>query len=187
MISPINRKPSLPGLGHGSTLFTRILAWSAPQMQEPLSISSLPTPKVQHVREQMTRGVFCVPSGSASSPSSKYLYRLSAPLRWWRDSTMRRVVEECRMFPFRIQALLTAPHRHIGVRLGSPYPSGYGLENPCAEYKYQESCSEHMQQLLRENRWAVILDMRIAAESYRQGATWALRNICNVQRSVGES
>src|SRR5882757_1690956 len=102
---------------------------------------------------QKTPGVLRVPSGSASSPSSRYWYRLSVPRRWWRGSKLRTVVEECCNFPLRIGAIRTAPHPHNVVQLGSPHPAGYGRENPCAEYKFQLACSDHVRQLSNGTRW----------------------------------
>jgi len=133
---------------------------------------------------QKTPGVLRVPSGSASSPSSRYWYRLSVPLRWWHGSKLRTMAEECRNFPLRIGAILTAPHPHNSVQPGSPYPSGYGRENPCAEYKFQDACSDHVRQLSHGTRWLGLLDARIAAESFRQGATWGHHNACNSNSNV---
>jgi hypothetical protein len=72
---------------------------------------------------QKTPVVLRVPSGSASSPSSRYWYRLRVARRSWRGSKLRTEVEECCNFPLRIGAILTAPHPHNVVQLGSPHPA----------------------------------------------------------------
>lgn len=128
-----------------------------------------------------------VPAGSANSPSAKFVCRLCVPLRWWRGAKARTVVEEFRSLPLRIRAILVEPHHRSGARLESPYPSGYGRVNPCAEYMYRDACTEHMRELSLENDWLSLLDQKIAAESFRRGATWGIRSACNAQRSEERS
>ncbi len=123
--------------------------------------------------------VWNVPGGTSSSPTAKLKFRLSAPLRWWKASMLRIVVEEFRTFPLRIRGLLHAPCPRTAVTFQSLCLSGYVRRSADEEYKYQHSCMSHIAQLSRDIDWLGILDQRIAAESFLRGALWASRNLCN--------
>jgi hypothetical protein len=125
-----------------------------------------------------------VPSGSASSPIAKFSYRFCGPFRWYQGSKLRKVVDEFRSLPLRILDLFSGPHSQRWVGLESPYPPGYGRENPCAEYMYVAACNDCIQQLRRENRWFGSMDMRIAAESFRLGVAFERDRTDSLKGSV---
>lgn len=122
------------------------------------------------------------PSGTLSSPSSKVLFGLLAPVRWWCDSTAQLVVSECCRFPLRIVAALQ--RQHLPQR-AIQLPDSEG----CIPATFYEECtyllesSEGILGLLRQHRWAGKLDRRIAIESFQLGAEYMLNTRCKPQPS----
>jgi hypothetical protein len=111
-----------------------------------------------------------VRSGSASGPISKWLYRLSAPLRWWKGSSYARAVEELYSLPRRIQAthLLNTSLRG----------RGYSLPMPVEKIPYLDVldvCKKDIEELLAENSWMTSLDLEMAAAGWAKGLRFALR------------
>jgi len=123
-----------------------------------------------------------VPPGSASRPIPRFLYRLAAPLRWWMESSLRIVAEECCKFPLRILTIVRNPM----LRYGAPIPDGpegLGLESWEARNTYLRACSESIEQMQRDNRWIGTLECQMAAQAYRQGAAWVAGNACRGKES----
>jgi hypothetical protein len=123
--------------------------------------------------------VLRVPLGTASDPISKFFYRLRAPLRWWVDSSIRKVADEIRSLPPRISMCLRTPCPRNGFRVPLLHLEGSIAETWRLESRFLRSCSEDMQRLSKEHRWTTHLDREMAAQAYLAGATWAIRNICN--------
>jgi hypothetical protein len=121
-----------------------------------------------------------VPEGTLSAPSSKFLFRLAFPLRWWFGSTARLVADEFYRFPLRIAAVLLKQHLPRRVCTLPDFED-------CTPPTFYEECTYLVEsnvrtlKLLREYRWAGSLDQRIAIESFRLGAEYALCNHC-IQR-----
>jgi len=120
-----------------------------------------------------------VPPGTSNTPIAKWKYPLSAPLRYWQDSSMRRVAAEICSLPLRIRESLQAPHPRNGFRVLLLRLSGSMPDVWRKESMFLVPCSADIQRLSQENRWATHLDRKMAAQAYLLGATWAIRNICS--------
>jgi hypothetical protein len=120
-----------------------------------------------------------VPAGSASSGLAKLLYRLSGPRRWWQGSISRIVVQEIGGFPLRILAALRTPHLRFGYTLLS-HSENHSMEklNFLEQSKYVRTCRNDMQRLQENHQWVGLLDLQIAAQAHRAGASWAIDNFC---------
>jgi hypothetical protein len=122
-----------------------------------------------------------VPPGTASSPRAKFLYRLGAPQRWWQDSRLRIAAQEIRAFPQRISVALRTPHLRFGYCLLScSEDRSTGTLREVSEFV--RACSSDMRRLQANHRWAGVLDLEIAAQSYRAGADWATRTMLNCKK-----
>lgn len=124
-----------------------------------------------------------VPPGSASDPSAKWKYQLSAPLRWFRASSMRRVADEIYRLPFRILECLRAPYPRNGFPIPPLRLSGSIRETWRLESMFLRSCGDDIQRLSQENHWAGHLDRKMAAQAYLAGTEWAIRHIYNATDS----
>jgi hypothetical protein len=118
-----------------------------------------------------------VPPGTASHPIPRLLFRLSAPVQWYEASTARIVVAECRNLFRRIAAILRTPYPKNGVILPpDPRPNApHRWVDP--SQRFEGACNDGIQQLQRTHPWCGILDFRIYAQGFQQGALWALGKI----------
>jgi hypothetical protein len=121
---------------------------------------------------------FRVPAGSASSPSAKRLYRLTAPLRWWRRSILRILLEECRNFPLRILAILRTPSLREGVPIPLD-PSGDGLASFRLKNSFPLACTQSMLDLQNQNAWIGVLESQICCQAFQRGALFERRKSSN--------
>jgi hypothetical protein len=123
-----------------------------------------------------------VPPGSASRPIPRLLYRLSAPLRWWRRSIVRIMAGEVYRLFLRMKVILRTPSLRLGPSLPLS-PKGHSLENFGSGSNFLRACSESMLCLRKESSWIGNLDLQMAAQAFRQGASWAIDNACSEKRS----
>lgn len=124
-----------------------------------------------------------VRQSTASDPISRWTYRLSAPLRWWRLSIVRIAVIEMSMALRRIREYLREPFLRCGYPLPTLDLSDCVAGAFDAENTFLHSCNDDIQRLHKENHWASFLEMRMAAEAYRLGAAWAIRTLHNESRN----
>lgn len=124
-----------------------------------------------------------VPPGTSSAPTAKFLYRLSAPLRWWKVSIVRIVAREPYNLVLRIREYLRDPLLSFGFPIAAPDYEGSLRETFDAENEFLRSCSEDMRHLQQTNRWAANLELKMAAQAYLLGAKVALRNPCKSEHS----
>jgi hypothetical protein len=89
---------------------------------------------------------------------------------------MRIVAREAHRCFLRIREYLREPYLNSGFPLPRPGFSDCSLDLDHAESRFRHACNSDMQFLRQENRWAGNLDLRMAAEAYRMGTEWALRN-----------
>ena len=111
-----------------------------------------------------------VHSGSASGPISKWVYRIPAPLPWWKRSSYSRMVEEICSLPSRIQAML----RLNAILRGR----GFQLPPFEGQTRYLEvlrSCTSDIEELQAENNWMTSLDLEMAAKRWAKGFQFAVR------------
>jgi hypothetical protein len=128
---------------------------------------------LESVEPVASEGIWNVRAGSASSPRAKFLYRMCAPLRWYRVSTLRIVALEIRAFPLRIAAALRTPSLRLGNTVFSPL-WGRSMATQVEENKLLQSCIVDIQELQSRQRWIGPLDLEICAEMHRRGALSAL-------------
>lgn len=121
------------------------------------------------------------PLGRSAHRMSKWsdiVYRLR---RSCFDSLLSLLVEEIGRSVLRIGALLREKplysRRALVVPILPPEMSQFSFVQ---ESEYLHICTEDIQRLLRENRWAGHLDQRIMIEAYLAGSSQALR-ICNTR------
>jgi hypothetical protein len=115
------------------------------------------------------------PSGTSSAPIAKCLYRLCAPLRWWKRSTARIVVSEIYTLPHRISAtrdLWSLSNRSpVGERV---YLAVHERENPETESRFLDAYIEGMELLLGKDQWFGAVEIEIYDRAFRAGAQFLL-------------
>ncbi len=121
--------------------------------------------------------------GTASDPIPKLKYWLFAPLRWWGGSIARIAVAEMSRLPRRMREYSREPYLRCGYPLPTLDLSDCVADASGAESTFQHSCIDDIRSLRKENCWAGFLDMRMAAEAYRMGATWAIRTLHNASQN----
>jgi hypothetical protein len=137
-------------------------------------------PKVSYldqVLEQRSAPVFCVRPGKLSSPISKFLYRLCAPLRWWSHSTARIVVHTLRTLPLRIAATRKARRDFLeGLPLQS-YPTPACMESLYEESMLPHFCMTDMEKLSMERKFFEDLDQQTFVLGFRAGVESVFRTV----------
>lgn len=106
----------------------------------------------------------------STASNAMHAHRHNGLARWWSHSIARKLAEEIGSFPRRILAIRQLPSWGL-YRLPLTPP---GLP----PNRFLQSCSECIQALRREFRWAGYLDAEIAARAYAEGARWAIDNSC---------
>jgi hypothetical protein len=108
---------------------------------------------------------------NASVPISKFLYRLSLPLRAWKKSSYARVAELIRRLPHRILAM----NRLNTILRGQ----GYTLPAPVEAIPYLavlSACKTDIEGLRNENPWMTSLDLEMASAGWTKGLLFGLCN-----------
>ena len=193
---PIARRPSM-GAGPSLRPYGATLR-SSPHRRQSLSCqktherSLLPTTLLRLLQAHSSIGKdssrpfssapFTNPSASESNALagrstrriSKWTYTRSRLLQWCKDSVVALVAEEIYRFPLRISAILRRPSRYTRrALLLPPFPEGVARLTLAQESAYLRACSEDIERLSRENRWAGVLALQIAVQAHLAGAMWS--------------
>ena len=109
-----------------------------------------------------------VPPGTLSRPIPRFLYRLRAPLRWFRGSTAHIVALELYNLPRRIAANRERQFHHLGILL----PSDPRQNSPLIAFEL--ACNEGMEKLQRDFPFCLSLEQALYARGFLEGAEYEL-------------
>jgi hypothetical protein len=120
--------------------------------------------------------VLCDPKGIATRPIARFLYRLSAPVRWWKGTIAHMLVLEIRSLPRRISDLRQEESFPLDfVRLPrDPRPNHSVL--PIAD-----ACSVDIEKLRQSTGCMFPLGMNLYSRAFGEGALWMLRNCSPIE------
>lgn len=114
---------------------------------------------------------WCVPLGISGDSIARWKYRFSAPLRWWKVSSIRAVAREIGRLPHRILAILedsNLRHGHLPI-VGHPQDEDWFPWNP--KDMYLDESTRDIEELLKAAPWAGDLDWALAAKAYQLGGS----------------
>lgn len=136
-----------------------------------MSVDPITTPP-----DRFRASVLSDPEDIARSSIRRLLYRLSAPLRWYRGTTAHILFLEIRSLRNRISVIRRDPSLPLDfVPLPhDPRPNHSVL--PIAD-----ACSDGIEQLRRSTGGMFPLGMRLYSQGFFEGALWMLRNCSPVE------
>jgi hypothetical protein len=134
-------------------------------------------PNTPTTKESLQVFEWRAPAGSASRPKSKLLYRLRGPIRWYRDSILRIVVNEIYSLYLHISTLLKVPSLRAGVPI-AVHLEGFDLVNLGEANNFGHACMSGMRALSKKRWTASILVFQIYSQAFHEGANWAVHNVC---------
>lgn len=122
---------------------------------------------------QRSAQVLYVPAGKYSAPIPKFLYRLRAPLRWWKRSTARIMALEVCNLPARMVA---SRRILLDLRKGLPFqfdiPANMVILLPV--HMLPRFYTQGMEKLQTEQTVS-LLDQQVFYQAFRAGVESALR------------
>jgi len=107
-----------------------------------------------------------VPPGTASRPIPRFLYRLSAPLRWYRSTIAHILADECCRLPVHIRCM----RRVLSPGGGVPIPSD-PRQIPFS-IAFELACSDGIQRLFQETGEGSLWDRWTYAQGFLAGARY---------------
>jgi len=112
------------------------------------------------------------PSGHFKSSHFQVLYRLGAPLRWFRGTTAHIVALELYNLPRRIAASRERQFHRLGILL----PSDPRQNSPLIAFEL--ACNGGMERLRQDFPFCLSLEQALYARGFREGAEYALGSEC---------
>jgi len=131
------------------------------------------------VKSKPTDSEWHVPPGRLSRPIPRFLYRLSAPLRWFRGTIAHTVGVQSYRFFLRTRSICQTPYPRASVNV------------PCDPRRiplsiaFELACSAGMQRLQQEQAWCDLKDLQVYARAFREGAECSLGNACKCEGKEG--